>query len=228
MGADSSGDAAPRRKRFGLPPLGTPDPATFPYRQVIACPGAEVELSTRLARETLSTLSFDVVRSGALSDTPTVAAPGRTVILAERNVRHDTADLRVRATVAILLGCGIALGALNAAILVSAVAFPAWVGIFSILALVVWYSYGRSFRSDVVFVLIDRLPGAGSDAGAAGGTPGAHTVTWVAGRVRSDIGTVANQPARRPVRVDAAFALVRVLGTLVTTFKRKVARSAGP
>jgi hypothetical protein len=218
--------APPASGLFGLPRLLIPELALFPYRQKIPVVSGGIDRTSRLIRESLSNQGFAV--GGAASPVVSVRASSLqsrpiSLIVAERNVRHDSAGLSLHVTIWALVGCGVVLGVVDSDVIGSWVILVPWVTAFAAMAFVFWYAFGRCYRSEVVMVVLEPEGGSSvSTVGVPGVASSPHTVTWFAGRVRSETRNAAEPNSRRPVRVDPALDLVRVLADLIKDFKKRM------
>jgi hypothetical protein len=194
----------------------------FPYRQTIRVAAGSTERTARLAQESVSSHGFSIVMSGTLERgsvvPPSGTYPRRRILVGERNVRRDASDRPVRAAIWTLVASGVILGAVDSALIGAWVVLVPWIAAFSIVAGVFWFAYGRCYRSEVVMVVVEVDSGPGSKPMSADPSLEAHTVTWLAGRVRSDLRTAREAHSRRAVRVDPAFGLIRVIADTIRTF----------
>jgi hypothetical protein len=215
---------APSGTWLGHPRLIVPEPVGFPYRQTATVAKGGIDRTSQLVTQTLVGLGFEIIFTGpaplgpsAESSTP---LPGRTLIVAERNVRFDAPDLIVRLTIWTLVGAGIVLGVIDAAVYVSILVLFPWVGAFTGLALLFWFVYGRTYRSDVAMIyLAPLIPPVGG--APSSGDPQPHTIIVLAGAVRSDTRSAEKMGSRQPIRVEREFRMVRVPGLLIRAVSPK-------
>lgn len=217
---------APQKGWIGRPRLLVPDPSGFPYRQTVRVATGGVDRTAQIVREALLSQGFAIVGSSPASVAPTgvpsMIPPTRTYIVGERHVEHDVTERPVLIAFWTLVVAGVLLGAIDAVLDgVWQIVVP-WVAAFSTIGVVFWYAYGRCYRSDVVMVVID---GAQRSSGDVAG-PTSHSVTWLAGRVRSQIRTAPEPHSRLSVRVDTSVTMVKVLAALVQTFGQRVGAPA--
>ena len=205
---------------LGRPRLLCPAPVGFPYRQTTTVTTDAVDRTGELATRYLAGVGFKIISPAELPGTSTPVPNGgpgpRLLFLAERNIRFEEPDLVVRVTIWTLLGAGLALGGLDASIYVSFFVIFPWFGAFAGMALLFWYTYGRCYGSEVVMAVVDlpRARGAGA-SGAAPRDSDVHTLTWLAGGVRSDTRSAPEMGLRQPVRIDREFRVVPVLAALI-------------
>lgn len=199
------------------------DLASFPYRQVVRLENGSVDDAARIVRRTLTDLGFDV--GGNASGASATTRPGSTqtaeslLILGERNLSRDTMDAATIATLAIVVVSGAVLGVVDAFITRNWIAVPAWLASFGLVAALLWVAFGRSYRSDVVVALVG---GDRSRPGPPGPPEGASRpvlVTWLAGRVRSELRAAPSPDTRRAARVQEAYGVVGVLASVVRAFR---------
>ncbi|MGC2359310.1 MAG: hypothetical protein WA691_03265 [Thermoplasmata archaeon] len=224
MGHASARAPAPSGTWLGHPRLIVPEPVGFPYRQTATVAKGGIDRTSQLITQTLVGLGFEIIFSGpaptAPGTDPSTTPAARTLIAAERNVRFDAPDLIVRLTIWTFVGAGIVLGVIDAAVYVSVVVLFPWVGAFTALALLFWFVYGRTYRSDVAMVYLAPVTSPGTGASVTSDAQ-PHAITVLAGAVRSDTRSAPKMGSRQPIRVEREFRMVRVPGLLIRAVSPK-------
>jgi len=132
-------------------------------------------------------------------------------LYAERNVRRVAAGRPVRASIAVLVGAGAALGGLDAFVVGAVILAAPWVAAGVFVALFLWLRYGRSYESEVVGVAL--LSGGAASPGEL------LSVVWTAGRIRS----VTFGGSRTALEVvDCPVSLMEALSRMVHGFESQV------
>src|SRR5208282_811884 len=210
------------RKSVNAAPLRSVDRLPLPVGQKVPVP-----LQTR--DKVVSAVSSAVGLGGfTLVESSLGQSPGSGTALplgdagelyAERNVRRVATGRPVRASIAVLVGAGAALGGLDAYVVGSVILAAPWVAAGVFVALFLWLRYGRSYESEVVAVAL--LAPAAMPPGPADGAPPSDlsAVVWTAGRVRS----ITYAGARTAVAVvDCPVSLMEALARMVHQFQSEV------
>lgn len=224
----------PTRSEAGKrPPAGrTPqlvglDLAAFPFHEVVRVERLSLEAAAERARNALRSQGFFPGEGHVGGVAPLDARPGAhgpSFLVGERNLRPDVTDVGTLVTLLVLLAGGAALGALDYVVSNNWLSIPAWVAGFGLFALLLWLTFGRTYQSDVIVVVVRRIPTPTSDAAGEGPV----RLVWYAGRLRSDHRGVAIRGARRAVRVRAGYGIVGALASAVRTYREGIEASVGP
>lgn len=133
-------------------------------------------------------------------------------LVGERGFRRRGTSSMTRIPIAVVLGAGIALGALDAYIVGSVVVGVYWTLGGAVIAGLFWLRYGGTYESDLFVVTVAR-----PTKDAAPG-PAAVSVIFTAGRMQSHVrGSV-----REPRVVWTPLRLAREVGALSKKFREKI------
>ncbi|HTT73788.1 MAG TPA: hypothetical protein VMG99_06550 [Thermoplasmata archaeon] len=192
------------RRRRGVPPLTGGTPIPLPVGQSVDLTGPQGAALLERYEAALRAEGFVVEPTlHALLGSDGGVPPTVATVVAERRLRRAPIQRPTRVTIAVLLGCGIALGALDAYVVGAVVvAFP-WAAAGAAGAAILWARYGRVYESEVVALAIGRVEGAGGPRTVLG---------WSAGRVRS---TVFGGARTESSVVDCPVPLMEALGRIV-------------
>lgn len=220
----------PPRQIRGLAPVSSVDGLALPVRQEMTIPFETAEVLRSAAARALSAGGFEVVdarASGRVRKAATLAAETPGQIYAERNVRRAPTHASMRLAIVVIVGAGVALGALDALLVGTVVYGFIWVAAAVLVAGVLWVRYGRTFVSEVAEV---RLAGpGGSMPTGPTGRVGSSRVVLSGGRIRS----IFFDGRRTAVSVvDCPVPLMEALAAVAHRFeeelgRREVAVSAG-
>jgi len=215
----------PPRPIRGLLPLRAIERYPMPVGQRSAVDGARPDAVASAFSSALESGGFLLVPSSRTSSGDAGAALGSgREVFAERNVRRVPTHTGMRVSMGVLVGAGIALGAVDG-VLVGGVwyTFPWFLG--GLLAAgLLWWRYGRTYESEVIEA---RFSGTSPADRAPVGSPGTRTrgvVLWSAGRVRS----VLFSGTRTAIGVlDCPIPLMEALGSVIRRFETEVASPGG-
>jgi len=205
----------PRR----VAPLRSADRLSLPVGQKVVAPAGTREGVVEAISTVVVAGGFTLVASPLKTppDSGASAVGGTaSTLIAERKVRRVATSYSMRVSIAVLLGAGVGLGALDTVIAGSVIDAAPWVGIAGLGAFLLWLRYGRTYESEVIAVSL--LP---PTSGRPGETAGASLesevdVMWSAGRIRS----VAFSGVRAAVEVvDCPVSLMDALVRLVHGFQ---------
>jgi hypothetical protein len=218
-------DRPPRkvsRRSANVSPLRSIDRLGLPVGQKVPVPLWAQEKVVSAVSNAMGMGGFAIVQSSLLTSPGANGAlhPGESgELYAERNVRRVATRRPVRASIAVLVGAGAALGGLDAYVVGAVILAAPWVAAGVFVALFLWLRYGRSFESEVVAVVL-LAPGA-STSGATDGAPSVEpsSALWTAGRIRS----VSFGGTRLAVEVvDCPVSLMETLARMVHRFESEV------
>ncbi len=203
-------------------PLRSIDRLALPVGQKVPVPLRAQKRVVSAVSNAVRMAGFAIVQS-SLPTSPGASGalrPGESgVLYAERNVRRVATQRPVRASIAVLVGAGAALGGLDAYVVGAVILAVPWVASGVFVALFLWLRYGRSYESDVVAVVLLE-PGSSTPDTTGGASSGERSsALWTAGRVRS----VTFAGTRMAVGVvDCPVSLMETLARMVHRFESEV------
>ncbi len=216
----------PPRPVEGLPPLRSVDRYPLPVSQMVTVPPGTSERVASVATALLRNGGFTLV---ALPSSGSPTDPGShlagTVVFAERSAQRVATHASMLATVGVLVGAGISLGAVDGLVFGSLIYALPWVVVGIVGAGVLWWRYGRGYESEVVGVHLTPAPLGKPGSVSDPSSPGGGEVVWSAGRVRS----VLFAGTRTVVGVvDCPIPLMRALGGFARRFAAELSLPAPP
>ena len=216
----------PPRPVEGLPTLRSVDRYPLPVSQKVVVPLGSVGRVSTVASALLQQGRFTLI---TLPREPVPGNPGSPVadapIFAERSAQRMATHISMLATVGVLVGAGVSLGAVDALVFGNVLYALPWVAVGVVGAGVLWWRYGRGYESEVVAMhFTETLPAAGP-SGPATTVSGGVEAVWSAGRVRS----VLFAGTRTVVGVvDCPISLMRTLGGIARRFEAELAAPSPP
>jgi len=208
----------PARPPRMIAPLRYADRLTLPVGQKVSAAGRSWEALVQGILSALGGSDFKVVES-TLGSAPGNHGAGdgsAGELLAERKVRQVGAGASMRLSIAVLVGAGVGLGALDMYIAGSVVYAVPWIALAGLGAFLLWFRYGRMYQSEVMAVEVTFRPAAQGPAGSEPSHDRTAEVAWRVGRIRS----VAYAGSRAAVDVeDCPVALMDALVRAVRRFQ---------
>jgi len=192
------------------------DRLRLPVGQKVSAPGKSQDELVQGMLTAVGEGGFELVESSLSPPrgSGTAVATGTFgTLIAERKVRQVATSRSMRASMAVLVGAGVGLGALDAFLVGSWVWGTPWVAVAGVGAFLLWLRYGRTYESEVLAAFV--APPSAGEAGQGTATSPA-VVLWTVGRVRS----VAFSGARAAIDVvDCPVALMETLAQVVRRFQ---------
>lgn len=207
----------PIRELHRVAPLRYAERLTLPVGQRVSTLDRSSDALVRGILSAVKGGDFAIVASTLGSDREPPAAPdGRFVegIIAERKVRRVASGASMRASIAILVAAGIALGGLDMFVVGSVIYAVPWVAVAAVGAFLLWLRYGRTYQSEVMSVAVSFPPRSSAEAPSGASRGETVEVDWRVGRIRS----VAFSGIRAAVDVEDC--PVSLMETLVRAVRR--------
>ena len=210
----------PPRPVEGLPPLSSVDRYPLPVSQTVVLPPGALPRASRVATSLLQTGGFTLVprpRDPEHADAEPNAEGD--VVYAERSALRVATHISMLATVGVLVGAGISLGAVDALVFGNLLYAAPWIAVGVVGASVLWWKYGRGYESELVAVHVLTVAHGARPLGESPATSPVGEVMWSAGRVRS----VLFAGTRTVVGVvDCPIPLMRTLGAMARRFEAEI------
>ena len=178
----------PIREPRRVAPLRYAERLTLPVGQKVSARSGPWDTLVQGILSAVKGDDFTIVESSLGSDprTGTADVGGFTGgLIAERRVRRVATGRSMRVSVAVLVGAGIGLGALDVYIVGSVIFAVPWIAVAALGAFLLWLRYGRSYQSEVLAVGVSLAPPLSGKAPTDAEARPTTEVEWRVGRIRS-------------------------------------------
>ena len=178
----------PIRPLRRVAPLRYAERLTLPVGQKVSTANQSSDALTQGILAAVRGSEFTVVESNLGPDLGTRAVVDGGIaggLIAERRVRRVATGTSMRVSIAVLVGAGVGLGALDMIIAGSVIYALPWVGVAAVGAFLLWLRYGRTYQSEVMEVLVAVAPTSPGRSSIQTGSGRTAEVVWRVGRIRS-------------------------------------------